>query len=88
MDATSGSPMSDTVIFDYRDIFTIVQYDAIYRKIFQALNWSKMSVIYSKNWTGIVYVEILAVFYDFTTKIVYLCFFTTNMQYFNYHEWK
>ena len=66
--------MSDTVIFEYRDIFTIFRYDAIYRDIFQALNWSKMFVISSKVCPGSAYVEILATempyFYDFTTKIV------------------
>ena len=54
------SPLSDTVFLDYRDIFTIFQYDAIYRDIFQALNWSKKLVISSKVRPGSTYVEIFA----------------------------
>ena len=42
--ASFWQPMSDDAFLDYRYIFTIIQFDAIYRDSFQALNWSKMFV--------------------------------------------
>ena len=44
----------------------------------------------SKIYPGSAYIEIFcdrnAVFYDFTTKIVYLCFYATKMPCFKFHE--
>ena len=44
----SGPPMSNTVFLRYTQYFTIFQYDAIDRDIFQAKNWSKICLISSR----------------------------------------
>ena len=52
--------MSDNAVFNYRDNFTIIQFDAIYCDNFQALSWSKMFIISSKICPGSAYVEIFS----------------------------